>query len=143
MKGQKTVSDDNRKVYRDFSERTVALSLFLNDVDHKTASKDALVDNLNDCEKLINDYEYIILTDKEADERAFEYIESSLWAFTAGFILDHVDCPCTSRGEILDSIRKIQEQFEGANSAIFAMIGGDDGIDSFVEDAITGIPDSK
>lgn len=33
--------------------------------------------------------EYLVLTDEEADERAREDIENSLWAFNPDFILRH------------------------------------------------------
>lgn len=79
--------------------------------------------------------EYLVLTDQEADEKAGEYIEESLWAFNTGFIIDHME-----QGEGFDyrateeSIKLIQEkQCESANPVIKALIAD---IGEFIEDAI-------
>lgn len=34
--------------------------------------------------------EYLVLTDREADERCKEYIEETIWAFNTWFIMDHL-----------------------------------------------------
>jgi len=76
-----------------------------------------------------------ILFDDEADEACQDYILESLWAFNADFIASHV---CEERiddyDDLLKSIRSIQEQCEGANSAIKAMIND---LGQFIQDAIS------
>lgn len=74
--------------------------------------------------------EYLILTDKEANEMTKEYILDSAWAFNKSFLDGHSD----AISEIDDkSYAKLQEGCESINKAVLAMI---DDKDHFVEDAI-------
>jgi hypothetical protein len=78
--------------------------------------------------------EYAIGTDEEADNAAREYIESSLWAFNASFILSECDLP----SELEDGIQAMQEkQCESCNDAILALVEKTCGLDSFVQSAIS------
>lgn len=86
----------------------------------------------------IGNAEYLVLTDKEADEHAREDIERTLWAFQPSFILNH--CSTYERmtsweyDSAKEALEKIQGHFcEGVNELIRAMI---EDIDEFVEDAI-------
>lgn len=83
---------------------------------------------------LIDDGDYLVLTDAEADEAdeaAKEYILESLWAFNYSFLCAH--------SKVISEIpekefKEMQGNLcESFNSAIKAMI---DDIDYFVEDAI-------
>ena len=70
---------------------------------------------------------YIICTDEEADELAYEYIADSVWAFSPSFLSAHT-------GVDSGTLKTIQEELcEGANEAITAMIKD---FDYFVEDAV-------
>src|SRR5262249_38857496 len=74
---------------------------------------------------------YLVLTDEEADKRATEDIEDSLWAFNAGFIIEHSDLPREAR----EMVAYFQEKkAEGANDTIRALIKD---LKEFVEDAIS------
>ena len=82
--------------------------------------------------------EYLVLTDMEADARAREDIERSLWAFQPSFILSH--CSTYERmsnweyDDAKAALEKIQGHFcESINELIRAMIAD---VDEFVEDAI-------
>lgn len=82
--------------------------------------------------------EYLVLTEKEADERAREDIERDLWAFNASFILQH--CSTYERmsnweyDSAKEALEKIQGHFaESINELVRAMIKD---IDKFVDDAI-------
>ena len=82
--------------------------------------------------------EYLVLTDAEADAKAREEIERSLWAFQPSFILSH--CSTYDRmsnweyDDAKASLEKIQGHFcESINELIRAMIAD---LDEFVEDAI-------
>jgi hypothetical protein len=78
--------------------------------------------------------EYAIGTDEEADNAAREYIESSLWAFNASFILSECDLPL----ELEEGIQAMQEkQCESCNDAILALVEKTCGLDSFVQSAIS------
>lgn len=82
--------------------------------------------------------EYLVLTDEEADEKAREEIEDSLWAFNSDFIIRH-----TSTYEDMDTyefqaavkaLRGAQEsECENLNPLVRALI---EDMDDFVEDAI-------
>lgn len=99
------------------------------------------MDNIVECEEntlRIDNEEYLILTDAEADARAREDIERDLWAFQPGFILSH--CSTYDRmsnweyDSAKEALEKIQGHFcEGINELIRAMI---EDMDEFVEDAI-------
>ena len=77
----------------------------------------------------------LIYDDEEADEAATNYIMESLWAFNADFIAHHVNSDNVDCwDDLIKSIQSIQEQCEGANSAIKAMI---EDLGDFVQDAIS------
>ena len=75
--------------------------------------------------------EYLVLTDEEADEACSDNIYQSVWAFNAGFIIDHSNLPY----DAADMITGFQEsKCEDANDTILALITD---FDEFVEDAIS------
>jgi len=77
----------------------------------------------------------LILFDDEANEYCTRYILETLWAFNPDFITSHVgNDRIDDYDALITSIRSIQEQCEGANSAIKAMIND---LDQFVQDAIS------
>lgn len=70
---------------------------------------------------------YIVCTDEEADELAYEYIADSVWAFNPSFLFAHT-------GVDSGTLKKMQESLcEDANEAITAMIKD---FDYFVEEAV-------
>ena len=78
--------------------------------------------------------QYAIGTDKEANAAAREYIEGSIWAFNASFILSECGLP----GELEDCIKSFQEkECESANKALLALVNKCGDLDSFVESAIS------
>jgi hypothetical protein len=82
--------------------------------------------------------EYLVLTDKQADEKAKEEIRESLWAFKADFIMTHChnyeSMDCYEYEQAVKSLRKAQESScESLNGLVFALI---DDFDEFVADAI-------
>jgi len=77
------------------------------------------------------DDDYSVYTNEEADEAAKEYIEESVWAFNASFIIDHSKLPC----EAIEMVQVFQEKYEdAANETILALIND---FDEFVSDAIS------
>jgi hypothetical protein len=73
------------------------------------------------------DKEYLVLTDKEADQKAEEYIKDSVWAFNSSFLASHTG--------IDESVFKLlSEKCEDSNDAILSMIKD---FDDFVGDAIS------
>ena len=89
----------------------------------------------NEQEFTANGEDLLILDEHEADTRFTDYILDSLWAFRAEFIADHVHKDrIDDYSDLIRSIQQIQEQCEGANSAIKAMI---DDLEDFVHDAIS------
>lgn len=86
--------------------------------------------------------EYIVLDDTEADERTAEEIKSTLWAFNADFIVEHLpnyyeifnNTTDTEYGEIVKAFEELQAKLcESANPLIYAII---DDFDEFVADAV-------
>lgn len=82
--------------------------------------------------------EYLVLTDKEADEKTADYIKDSLWAFNADFILKHTAVyeETTDRedAEIIKALQMVQGSIcESANALVRALIVD---IDAFIEDAV-------
>jgi hypothetical protein len=81
----------------------------------------------------IDGQEYAIGTDEEANSAARSYIEDSLWAFNANFILDC--CGLDRSGA--ESLQNMQEKAcEDANGFIASLIKRTGSIDHFVERAI-------
>lgn len=78
----------------------------------------------------INAGEYMVLTDDEADERAREYIEQSLWAFRPGFLANMTDMP-------YQAFEKLSELCESANDLVLAIVEKTCGLDELVEEAIS------
>ncbi len=80
----------------------------------------------------IEGQEYALGTDEEADAAARDYIEESLWAFTAEFILSC--CGLDLSGA--ESLRDMQKMVcEGAQDFIASLIKKTCGLDYFVERA--------
>ena len=98
-------------------------------------SVENLRDNGNNCYQVGDGFEYLVLTEGEADQEVQAYIEDSLWAFSAEFILNI--CGLDSNSNVIDSFRKMQEDTcDGCNYFIHALIDGTCGIDEFVNQAI-------
>ena len=76
--------------------------------------------------------EFLVLTDEEADAKAYEEIEESLWAFNADFIIDM----CGFSGGEKSLIAMQRESCEDCNEFIKAMIEGTCTLDTFVQSAI-------
>ena len=83
--------------------------------------------SVDDAESYIDDQDYVVLTDEEADQEVYDYIKESVWAFTPSFLSAHTDYIKESVFELL------QQECEGANDAIMSMIKD---FDHFVEDAV-------
>lgn len=82
--------------------------------------------------------EYLVLTDEEADDKAKEEIEYSLWAFNSDFIIEHCknyeDMSTYEWEEAVQSLNKAQRECcENANGLVKALIHD---MEEFVEDAI-------
>ena len=98
-------------------------------------SVENLRDNGNNCYQVGDGMEYLVLTDGEADQMSQEYIEESLWAFDAGFILE--TCGLDSNSNVSRSLRQMQkDSCEGCNDFIYALVDGTRGTDWFVDQAI-------
>jgi len=83
--------------------------------------------NLDEAESAIDDYDYLVCTDEEADDWVREDIEQMVWAFTPSFLSAHT-------GYVDEDVFKwLQQKCEGANDAIMSMIKD---FDAFVEDAV-------
>ena len=98
-------------------------------------SVEKLRDNGDNYFQVVDGMEYLVLTDEEANEKAQEYIEDSLWAFKAEFILE--TCELDSSSNVTHSLREMLGGLcEKCNDFIRALIEGTCGIDAFVEAAI-------
>lgn len=62
--------------------------------------------------------EWRVLTRKEADKAAREYIKESLWAFNPAFLADYLPRKMT-----VEAIQKIQELCEDANEPLTLLVG--------------------
>ena len=85
--------------------------------------------------------EWLVLTDEEADEKTAEEIKETLWAFNSLFIIEHMsnnnDLNSYTRKHLYESLRQVQQTCcEDCNPLIYAIIGGENGIDDFISDAI-------
>ena len=91
--------------------------------------------------EMMDGSEWLVLTDEEADEKTTEEIKELLWAFYPEFIVEHMEqeeiFSATLKTQIKKSIEQMQRSLcEDANPIIYAIIGGANGIDNFISDAI-------
>ncbi len=77
------------------------------------------------------DDNYDVYTDEEAQEKTEIYIEESVWAFNASFIIDHSKLPYEAK-EMIENFQTTK--YEDANETILALIND---FDEFVSDAIS------
>lgn len=89
-------------------------------------------------QNLIENGDYLVLTDEEAQTRANEEIRNSLWAFNADFILNHnkraIGFDRYEWDAAVEALEDAQEKScESLNGLCLALI---DDIDEFVQDAI-------
>lgn len=126
------------------NEKYEALKNFL--VEQNNATYNDFTENVNavyndsyDTFELLGN-EYKVLTNEEADNAAKEYIEESLWAFNAEFILEHskIDVAGREYENIVKAFRKMQEALcESANALVKTLVTDiNDSIDDFVQAAI-------
>lgn len=102
------------------------------------ALADFLQVSKKEAQNLIDNEEYVVLTDEEATEKAAEEIKNSLWAFNSDFILQHCknadSMDCYEWNSAVEALRGAQSRScESLNGLVYALI---DDIDKFVRDAI-------
>ena len=85
----------------------------------------------SEMKELIDNDNYVIYSDSEADDKAKEYILDSVWAFQSSFLSAHLKKGIDS--EVIDCIQA-NGKCEDNNEAIISLI---DDIDHFVNDAIS------
>lgn len=73
---------------------------------------------------------YLVLTDEEADAAAREYIETSLWAFNAGFLASNTGLP-------EEVFKAMQDRCEDANETFRKLVDECGDFDQLVSDAIS------
>lgn len=110
-------------------QKIKALANFL-EVEEDEINQSSYNENLFKC----GSQEYLVCTNKEANQEAKDYILESLWAFNTDFILDHSKIK-NYNDEIKKVFKKMQEKLcEDANGIIKAII---EDLYEFIEDAIS------
>lgn len=84
----------------------------------------------DEAENLIEDGDYLVLTDHEAEEAAEEYIKESLWAFNADFLSGETGLPTSV-------FKALQPQCEDANEAILALVESGATLSDFADSAVS------
>lgn len=110
------------------NQKLIALATFLG-----CEVEEISVSRWDDCTFETPEGEYLVCTDEEADQKAYDYIDDSVWAFTPNFII--------GQSSVLDFddasekiVKAIAEQCESGNDAMKKLI---DNMDDFVEEAIS------
>lgn len=117
------------------NEKLEALKKFLvenGDFTVEELQDEEITDGYNENIVEVSSREYMVLTDKEADREASDYINDSVWAFNSNFIIQHsnaLDYDDASK----KVVKAIQDQYENGNEAMKKLI---DDMDKFVQDAI-------
>lgn len=112
----------------------LALCLNMTDPEIELIQKDISQDNVY----TVGKSEYLVLTEEEANDKAREEIERSLWAFNPDFILTHNE-NCSSMGNweydtAIEALKEAQgKSCENLNGLVRCLISN---MDEFVEDAI-------
>lgn len=87
----------------------------------------------DDCVFDVDDEEYLVLTDDEADTRLQAEIRESVWAFDPGFIAEHSSACSANRKAFAGLFEIAREKLcEDANPLFLEII---DDFDEFVDDA--------
>ena len=89
--------------------------------------------------KLIDDGDYLVLTDSEATEETKEYIRNMLWVFKSDFIMEYLNSDVELSDKQYNDTQKAIEEMqktlcENANEIIYSLISNN--YDDFVETAI-------
>lgn len=121
----------------DISYKELALALWLidtNRIDNLQAfnTDEWIQSSYDDCIFENGSTEIMVCDDEEADLRAKNYIDQSVWAFNSDFLRSHMIAELQEHADII--LEPLQEQCESGNEAIKAMIKD---FDYFVEDAIS------
>lgn len=83
----------------------------------------------------IGEQEYLVLTDEEAQERVYEEIRESLWAFNSSFICKYIRDYSGNTDAMGKAISIVSENLcENANPLIINLIG--ENLDDFIDEAI-------
>ena len=73
----------------------------------------------------VDEKEYLVLTNQEAQERTEQEISQLLWAFRPEFLINYIDVEIdeSDRKTVIESIRNIQEEMcESANAIITLLV---------------------
>lgn len=120
-------------------QKTTALKI--KEIQNFTDEKIVKWDQETQTAEMADGSEWLVLTDEEADEKTEEEIKEMLWAFRPEFIIEHIEqeeiLSMTLKTRLAKSIEQIQTNLcEDAKPIIYALVGGEDGIDNFISDAI-------
>lgn len=83
------------------------------------------------CFQHVSGGDYLVLTDKEADERAYEEIRETVWAFNTDFIISH-----SVLTEVNDNVVNALEKLQGVEDANDFFLEIIENFDEFVENVI-------
>ena len=120
-------------------QKTTALKI--KEIQNFTDEKIVKWDQETQTAEMADGSEWLVLTDEEADEKTEEEIKEMLWVFRPKFIIEHMEqeeiLSMTLKTRLAKSIEQIQTNLcEDAKPIIYALVGGEDGIDNFISDAI-------
>jgi hypothetical protein len=120
-------------------QKTTALKI--KEIQNFTDEKIVKWDQETQTAEMADGTEWLVLTDEEADEETAEEIKEMLWAFRPNFIIEHMEqeeiLSMTLKTRLAKSIEQMQiNLYEDAKPIIYALVGGEDGIDNFISDAI-------
>lgn len=112
-------------------KRVAAFRKFLQDDGEDIAADESPKGNLHDnCMLEWAGREYLVLTSREADKRAADYIKDSVWAFKPEFIASHSKLSHSATVKVCEAL---QDKCESANEDVKALIKN---MRAFVKDAI-------
>ena len=124
VEAEKETCPDCAEVLDDASNEELVIALA---EEFGCAVKD-IVENGNG-EFSIDGTDYLVLTEDEAYEKVYDYIQDSLWAFSANFLSSVTDLP----EEVFEIL---SEKCEGGNDAILRIVEKTCGMNWLVEEAI-------
>jgi hypothetical protein len=119
---------DSVIVYDEDENRAAALLAWLLDEGHKVAPED-IGEGYDGNSFTAEGAEYLVLTEDEADEKAGDYIEETLWAFTPSWMACETGLP----EEVFTAL---QDKCEDANDAVRKIVDSTVGIDEIVNRAV-------
>jgi hypothetical protein len=122
MKG-KIMTNATETMKNEINDKSESLAKYLG-----TSISEIVLSNPDECLFEFEDREYLVCTEEESIKKAYDYVENSLWAFNAKFLVKYMPSIhfFNEREEksLIECLKTIQEKMsEDCNQIILTLVG--------------------